>query len=39
MCPASVLGLHAGGRIVLDDTAFVRPADACFIEIEKRFVG
>jgi hypothetical protein len=35
----SVLGLQAGDRIALDETAFVKLADAFFAEIEKRFVA
>lgn len=35
----SVLGLDAGDRIALDETTFVKLADAFFAEIEKRFVA
>lgn len=34
----SVLGLQAGDRIALDETAFVKLADAFLAEIEKKFV-
>ena len=35
----SVLGLQAGDRIALDETAFAKLADAFFAEIEKKFVA
>lgn len=35
----SVLGLEAGDVIALDETQFVKVADAFFAEIEKRFVA
>ena len=34
----SVLGLQAGDRIALDETAFVKLADAFLADIEKKFV-
>lgn len=35
----SILGLHAGDRIALDETAFVNLSDAFLAEIEKKFVA
>lgn len=34
----SVLGLQAGDQIAIDETSFVKLADAFFTEVEKRFV-